>query len=329
MKPMLKASLALLLIVPVTACVSSKRAQIPPEKLPTEQNASCRVSFQNKKVDRLSWTGECMNGFTEGNGELRAINQYGLWTYNGQMKSGRPDGYGKFVDESGGYYEGNFKNGQYHGKGKYVLSNGDTYTGEFFNGKRHGEGIFRAGGERNKEQSGRWESDVLGVYIKDEKSNCSVANPNPIPNEAITYSGGCKDGLAEGTGKLVWLIDGKPNPNDGRYEGKFIKGRFIQGKIFYENGDFYEGTLTNGKRDGLTKFEISEEERRRAARATEQQRTNSIYESSAYKSCMDTISRMVQDAYHNQCKGSWGSKCSYDLDMWENAERAKCYQRAQ
>lgn len=234
--------------------------QTQSKSLPTEQNASCKASFQNKKIERLSWTGECVNGLTEGNGELRAITNGSVWTYNGQMKNGRPDGYGKYIDEVGGYYEGNFKNGEYYGKGKYVLYNGDTYTGEFFNGKRHGEGVFLAGGAKKEAQSGRWENDsFLGVYIKDEKSNCSVINPNPKPNETITYSGGCKDGLAEGMGKLAWYLDGKLN---GRDEGKFIKGQLTQGKIWWENGDYYEGTLTNWKIDGLTKYQKQQQERR-------------------------------------------------------------------
>src|ERR1017187_9422766 len=41
-----------------------------------------------------------------------------------------------------------------------------------------------------------------------DKSGCKVANPFPQPGESITWSGQCKNGVADGEGLLEWYING-------------------------------------------------------------------------------------------------------------------------
>lgn len=55
------------------------------------------------------------------------------------------------------YYEGEFKSGKYHGSGKYQFSNAATYKGEFFEGKKHGLGIMRD--PSGNKYTGEWQDD--------------------------------------------------------------------------------------------------------------------------------------------------------------------------
>jgi hypothetical protein len=51
---------------------------------------------------------------------------------------------------------------------------------------------------------------------------CKVWNPEPQPNESVTWSGGCKDGLASGKGILRWTENGKP---DVEFAGEYADGK--------------------------------------------------------------------------------------------------------
>ena len=62
-----------------------------------------------------------------------------------------------------------------------------------------------------------WLADSLG---------CKVANPQPQPFEAITWSGHCKDGFVDGTGTVAWFSEGKVN---GITSGTFKEGK-LSGK---------------------------------------------------------------------------------------------------
>ena len=47
-------------------------------------------------------------------------------------------------------------------------------------------------------------------WIADPKTGCKVWNENPIPNEFITWSGPCVEGIANGNGTLQWYNNNKP-----------------------------------------------------------------------------------------------------------------------
>ena len=53
-------------------------------------------------------------------------------------------------------------------------------------------------------------------WIADSKTGCRVWNEAPQANEAISWSGPCVGGVAEGRGVLHWFAGGQPN---GGYEG--------------------------------------------------------------------------------------------------------------
>lgn len=87
-----------------------------------------------------------------------------------------------------------------------------------------------------------------GEFMKDI-NNCTIWNPNPIPNEKAEWLGKCKDGLAHGLGSVQWYKDGKIS---NKLIGFAVNGKFQdQIKVIYPNGDEYEGRLDeNGNKTG-------------------------------------------------------------------------------
>jgi len=76
-------------------------------------------------------------------------------------------------------------------------------------------------------------------WIRDKASGCWAANPDPDPQETISWSGRCVDMLVSGPGVLSWYRDGNLV---GRDEGNFLRGELSgQGKITFGNGARFEG----------------------------------------------------------------------------------------
>ncbi len=81
-------------------------------------------------------------------------------------------------------------------------------------------------------------------WIKDDKTNIYIWNPEPSGNEKITWSGGyIQDGdykFAEGSGKVTWYRDGQVIQVDegtfshGKHHGQF-KHTFKSGNVEYSN----------------------------------------------------------------------------------------------
>jgi len=75
-----------------------------------------------------------------------------------------------------------------------------------------------------------------------QETNCKVLKPEI----AATYTGDCKNGLANGKG-IAQGID--------KYEGKFKDGLpHGNGTYQYANGDIYQGDFKNGMKNGNGKF---------------------------------------------------------------------------
>jgi hypothetical protein len=102
-------------------------------------------------------------------------------------------------------------------------------------------------------------------------ADCLVVSPHPQPKDTVKWSGGCKDGYADGEGNLEWfnngafasyykgtLEHGRPhgkgfwkNAAGSEYEGSFVQGKPDgQGAMQTPNGDRYEGQWRGGARDG-------------------------------------------------------------------------------
>jgi hypothetical protein len=89
-------------------------------------------------------------------------------------------------------------------------------------------------------------------WVADPKSGCRVWNPNPEENEAITWSGGCRNGVAEGHGVLQWFHNKRPTT---RYEGELRDGKADgRGLLTKREGIRYDGEWQDFKANGLGHF---------------------------------------------------------------------------
>ena len=70
------------------------------------------------------------------------------------------------------------------------------------------------------------ESDGDSCWMElTNQPECYVWNPNPHPNEIVTWTAECAAGTAQGTGTLTWLYDGTVE----RANGRVVDGRFLDG----------------------------------------------------------------------------------------------------
>ena len=80
-------------------------------------------------------------------------------------------------------------------------------------------------------------------WITTTNKPCKVWNPNPEPNESVTWTGPCKDGFASGKGILFWTENGKP---DVEYNGEYANGkRNGHGVMIFPDGKRIEGDWVN------------------------------------------------------------------------------------
>ena len=88
------------------------------------------------------------------------------------------------------------------------------------------------------------QSNQPGSFVADEKSGCKVWNPHPEGSETVIWSGYCLNGLAQGTGSLEWMQNGKPYETD---RGEWKEGRQVgRGSQNWTTGR-YEGELLSGE----------------------------------------------------------------------------------
>jgi hypothetical protein len=89
-----------------------------------------------------------------------------------------------------------------------------------------------------------------------DKNGCKVGNPVPQPNESITWTGPCKDGLADGEGVLTFFVSGTPH---SRYEGVLRQGWAEgRGKLELPDGSRYEGEWQQSMEHGMGRREWSD-----------------------------------------------------------------------
>jgi len=82
-------------------------------------------------------------------------------------------------------------------------------------------------------------------WITTTNKPCKVWNPEPQPNESVTWSGPCKDGFASGRGILRWTENGKP---DVEFDGEYANGkRNGHGVLITPEGERIEGEWVNDR----------------------------------------------------------------------------------
>jgi len=136
----------------------------------------------------------------------------------------------------------------------------DKYVGNYVDGKMHGKGTkWYADGQI---QDGNWKDGEFTsghTYIADKNTGCRIQNPNPVPNEAVTWSGRCVKGIAQGKGTLQWYKNGVKKD---KYVGNYVDGNMHgKGTYWYASGDKYTGKWENGERLGKTEHEKREAEK--------------------------------------------------------------------
>jgi hypothetical protein len=108
-----------------------------------------------KGKDGYTYDGDFKDGHQTGHAKIHT----GKLDYEGSVKDGAPDGYGKAAFSNGDTYEGDIQSGKNNGKGVYVSKNGCRYVGDFVDGKRHGQGLYTC--PNGTRQEGRF---IAGVY---------------------------------------------------------------------------------------------------------------------------------------------------------------------
>ncbi|GAB5401164.1 MAG: hypothetical protein Aureis2KO_27490 [Aureisphaera sp.] len=110
-----------------------------------DKDGDCKFFTTSNYENRIfTWSGDCIDGFTDGFGELRIFeNGMEHYIYEGFISKGIIQGHGKLIVLSDGdTYEGNYQNGKPHGSGHFYNDDGDHYLGNYANGMRSGNGTY-------------------------------------------------------------------------------------------------------------------------------------------------------------------------------------------
>ena len=62
--------------------------------------------------------------------------------YNGEIKNGKPEGFGNLTSSDGEKYVGEWKDVKKYGQGTYIYHHGFKYVGEWKDNKKHGQGTY-------------------------------------------------------------------------------------------------------------------------------------------------------------------------------------------
>ncbi|PCJ15948.1 MAG: hypothetical protein COB02_17430 [Candidatus Cloacimonadota bacterium] len=121
-----------------------KRLKNLPERWAQDKKTGCKLLYKNPAFSlSFSWSGKCLNGFGEGQGEL-LINKNNrlILKYVGDLQNGKLHGQGKnYKDGIMLVYSGQFINGQENGFGiAYRVDGSKWYEGPWKNGQPHGIG---------------------------------------------------------------------------------------------------------------------------------------------------------------------------------------------
>jgi len=150
--------------------------------------------------------------------------------------------------------ESNYKNGLKEGEETTFFLNGRKMVSYYHEGKKTGKGFFydKYGNivreywfendiDRNPNNISKWEID--------SKTGCKIFNESPEFNEIVSWSGDCKDGFAQGVGKLTWSQFGHTTEI---YKGEMKNGK-LEGLIFEikVDGSRTYGNFNDNKLNGL------------------------------------------------------------------------------
>jgi hypothetical protein len=89
-----------------------------------------------------------------------------------------------------------------------------------------------------------WEAPCQdGSWLMDTELGCRMWDWHPAPEDKVTWTGDCRDGIKMGRGVLQWYEHGRPID---RFEGTFVSGhRQGRGRYVWNETDWYEGVYEN------------------------------------------------------------------------------------
>ncbi len=207
---------------------------------------------------------------------------------------------------NGDYYEGKMKKDQPNGFGKMYYANGDFYEGEWVNGVIHGQGRLVVKNKKQQDIEDVFEFakqfvapkvKILEIYegtwsygeIEEGKMIDSANNiyegtfvDMDFSEGKMTYaSGGWASGIWNN--KKIYTGDSNGNIGDGIFNGKWVRGKFMDGYCkatigddfsytgriaegvpftgngkMVLNGDSYDGKWENGKFAGKCKLKFDD-----------------------------------------------------------------------
>lgn len=118
-------------------------------------------------------------------------------TYTGNCKNGKANGKGKAVGDH--MYEGEFKSGLPDGYGIYIWSNGNSYNGSFEKGLKQGFGklTYKSPGKTDSTVEGYWKKDFyIGQYEYPYKLLTRTLKVTKVD---------IKDGTVRGNQITIWV----------------------------------------------------------------------------------------------------------------------------
>jgi hypothetical protein len=96
-------------------------------------------------------------------------------------------------------------------------------------------------------------SHAEGSWLTDPSSGCRVWNPDPGENETVSWTGACREGLAEGYGVIQWFQD---DQQIERYEGDLRGGIQSGSGVLIRGGLRYDGQFRDGRAHGVGRSEV-------------------------------------------------------------------------
>lgn len=168
----------------------------------------CIVFSDNIEIDRVTWSGSCIESLVNGKGVLNFYNTDGLFlTYEGETKDGYFDGQGIIKYSNGSTYSGEWKSNLRHGKGTYTYY-GQKYVGEWERDKKNGIGTST--NSDGSKYTGEWKNN-----LKNGQGTYTYSN-------GVKYVGEWEDGLENGQGTITYFSGGP------KHTGKWEDGKLIE-----------------------------------------------------------------------------------------------------
>jgi hypothetical protein len=139
-------ALSLAVTASLTALAPPAAAAAAAEPGVIRDENGCRFANPSPKRDeRVTWSGECRDGWGDGRGTLQwYVNGAPVYTYVGMVAAGKLEGEGT-ENIGGDRYVGHFADGHRQGHGVFTWHDGLRYEGEFVRGQMAGQGALALG----------------------------------------------------------------------------------------------------------------------------------------------------------------------------------------